>query len=48
MTRPCDSQQKKRTNQKVEFAIGADHKIKIKESEKRYKYQDLDRELKIL
>ena len=30
----------------MEFAVTADHRVKIKESEKRYKYLDLARELK--
>ena len=30
----------------MDFAILADHRVKLKESEKRYKYQDLARELK--
>ena len=34
MTRPSDSQQKKRTCQIVDFALIADHRIKLKESEK--------------
>ena len=46
MNRPRDSQQKKRTCQIVDFVIPADHKVKLKESEKRDKYQDLVRELK--
>ena len=32
----------------VDFAVPADHKIKLKESEKKYKYFDLARELKKL
>ena len=46
MTRPCDSQQKKRTWWIVDFARPADHSLKIKESEKRYKYLDLAKEQK--
>ena len=42
ITRPSDSQQKMRTYQIV------DHRVKIKESKKRNKYQDLARELKKL
>ena len=37
---------KKRTCQIVDFAVRADYKIKVKESEKRDKYLDLARELK--
>ena len=32
----------------VDFAVSADHRIKLKECEKRYKYLDLARELKKL
>ena len=47
MTRPSDSQQqKKRTCQIVDFAVPANHRVKLKESKKRGKYQDLARELK--
>ena len=45
-TRPSDSQQKKRTCWIVDFAIQADDRIKLKESEKKDKYLDLARELK--
>ena len=37
---------KKRTCKIVDFAVSADHRIKLKESEKRDKYLDLARELK--
>ena len=37
-TRPSDSQQKKRTDWIVDFAIQANHRVKLKESEKRDKY----------
>ena len=47
MTRPCNSQRKKRICQNVDFAIQADHRVKLKESEKRDKYQDLAREQKV-
>ena len=47
MTRPIESQQKKRTCQIVDFAIPADYKVKLKESKKRDEYLDLARELKI-
>ena len=46
MTRPRDSQQKKRTCWIEDFAIPADHGIKLKEIEKTDKYKDLARELK--
>ena len=39
---------KKRTCQIVDFAVPADHRVKLKESEKKDKYLDLDRELKKL
>ena len=39
---------KKRTRRIVNFAVPADHKVKLKESEKKDKYQDLARELKKL
>ena len=29
----------------MDYAVPADHRVKLKESEKRDKYQDLDREL---
>ena len=41
-----DSQQKKRTCEIVDFAVAADYRVKLKESEKTDKYQDLARELK--
>ena len=37
---------KKRTCKIVDFAVPADHKIKLKECEKKDKYLDLARELK--
>ena len=37
---------KKRTRRIVDFAVPADHKVELKESEKRDEYQDLARELK--
>ena len=37
---------KKRTCKIVNFAVQADHRIKLKESEKKDKYLDLARELK--
>ena len=45
-TRPYDSQQKKRTCRIGDFAVPADHKVKLKESEKKNKYLELARELK--
>ena len=38
--------QKKRTYRIVDFAVLADHKVKLKEGEKKDKYLDLARELK--
>ena len=37
---------KKRTCRIVDFAISADHRVKLKETKKRDKYLDLARELK--
>ena len=48
MTRPNNNQQKKRTCKIVDFAVSADHRVKLKESEKKDKYLDLARELKKL
>ena len=45
-TKPYNNQQKKTTCIIVDFAVSADHRIKPKESEK--KYLDLARELKKL
>ena len=45
-TRPNNNQQKKRTCKIVDFAVPADHRIKLKEYEKKDKYLDLTRELK--
>ena len=47
-TRPYNNQQKKRTCKIVDFAIPADHRIKLKECENKDKYLDLVRELKKL
>ena len=52
-TRPYNNQQKKKKKKKkickiVDFAVPADHRIKLKECEKRDKYLDLARELKKL
>ena len=46
MTKPSDSQQKKRTWRIVNFAVPADYRVKLKESEKRDKYLNLAKELK--
>ena len=46
MTRPSNSQPKKRTCQIVDFAIPTAHRVKLKESKKRDKYIVLARELK--
>ena len=48
MTRSCNNPQKKRTCRIVDFAVPADRRVKLKESEKKDKYLDLDRELKKL
>ena len=46
-TRPYNNQQqKKRICKIVDFAVLADHRIKLKECEKKDKYLDLARELK--
>ena len=37
---------KKATCQRLDFAVPTDHKVKLKESKKSDKYQDLARELK--
>ena len=47
-TRPYNNQQKKRICKIVVFAVPADHRIKLKESEKKDKYGELARELKKL
>ena len=48
--RPYNNQKKKkkkkRTCKIVDFAVPADHRIKLKEGEKKDKYLDLARELK--
>ena len=43
-TRPNNNQQKKRICKIVDFAVPADHRIKLKECEKKDKYLDLARE----
>ena len=48
MTRPYNNQQKRENLQIVDFAVLADHRVKLKEWEKRVKYLDLARELKKL
>ena len=45
-TRTYSNQQKKRTCKIVDFAVSADHRIKLKESVKKDKYLDLAREFK--
>ena len=46
-TRPNKNQQNKlRIYKIVDFAVAADHRIKLKECEKKDKYLDLARELK--
>ena len=47
-TRPNNNQQKKRACKIVDFAVPADHRIKLKECEKKDKYLDLARELEKL
>ena len=47
-TRPYNYQQKKKICKIVDFAVPADHRIKLKECEKRDKYFDLTRELEKL
>ena len=48
MIRLNNSQWKKRTCRIVDFAVTADHRVKLKESEKKDKYPDFARELKKL
>ena len=55
MSRPYNNQQKKKEKKKrkrickiVDFAVPADHRINLKECEKKDKYLDLARELKTL
>ena len=50
-TRPCNNQQQKTKKKQstcriVDFTVTADHRVKLKESEKKDKYLDLARELK--
>ena len=52
-TRPYNNQQKKKKKKKricksIDYAVPADHRIKLKECEKKDKYLDLARELKKL
>ena len=47
-TRPYYNQQKKRTCKIVDFAVPADHRVKLEKNEKKDKYHDLARELKKL
>ena len=46
--RPNNNQQKNRNCKIVHFVIPADHRIKLKECEKKYRYLDLARESKKL
>ena len=51
ITRPNNNQPKKKQNRTckiVDFAVPAEHRIKLKECEKKDKYIDLARELKKL
>ena len=43
---PNSNQQKKRTCKIVDFAVPADHRIKLKDREKKGEYLDIARELK--
>ena len=45
-TRPNNNLQKKRIFKIVNFAVPGDHRIKLKENEKKDKYFDLAREIK--
>ncbi len=47
-TRPYNNQLKRRTCKIVDFAVPADHRIKLKKCEKKDMYLDLARELKKL
>ena len=47
-TGPSDNQQKKRTYRIVYFGVQVNHRVKLKEIEKRDKYLDLARELENL
>ena len=47
-SRPYSNQQKKRTCKIVDFALSTEHRIKLKEIEKKDKYQELAWELKKL
>ena len=47
-TRPYNNHQKRKTCKIVDFAVPADHRIKLEECEKRDKYLDLARVLKKL
>ena len=46
MSRPNNNQKKKRTCKIVDFAVPANHRIKLKECKMKDKYLDLARELK--
>ena len=45
-TRPYNNQQKEENLKIIAFAVPADHRIKLKECEKKDEYLDLARELK--
>ena len=47
-TSQYQQQQQKRTCKIVDFAVPADHRIKLKECEKKHKYLDLTKEMKKL
>ena len=44
--RERERERKERTSRIVDFAVPVDHKIKLKESKKKYNYRDLAREMK--
>ena len=46
MTRPYNNQRKKGTCRIVDFVVPADHRVKLKASEKKNKYLDFAKELK--
>ena len=46
ITRSCHNQQEKRTFQIVDFHVSADHRVELKESEKKDQFLDITRGLK--
>ena len=44
MNRPRDSQRKKKNCRIVDFAVSAEHRVKVKENEKKNWHLDLPRE----